>query len=91
MVNKGDAIKVHYYGALMDTKRFDDSFSRGEPIALQVGTGQVSPGWDEGLQLFKKGTKVMLFIPYALGYGEEGNPPVIPGKAMLAFYTEIQK
>lgn len=90
-VNKGDAVKVHYYGALMDSNRFDDSYSRGEPIALQVGTGQVIPGWDEGLQLFKKGTKVLLFIPYELGYGEAGNPPVIPAKAMLAFYTDIQK
>lgn len=90
-VAKGDQVKVHYYGALMDTKRFDDSFSRGEPIALQVGTGQVIAGWDEGLQLFKKGTKVLLFIPYELAYGEAGNPPTIPAKSMLAFYTDIQK
>ncbi len=90
-VKAGEKTTVHYYGALTDGKRFDDSFSRGEPFELEVGASQVIPGWDEGLQLFKRGTKALLFIPYQLGYGEQGNPPVIPAKATLVFYTDIQK
>ena len=90
-VKAGEKTKVHYYGALTDGKRFDDSFSRGEPFELEVGAQQVIPGWDEGLQLFKRGTKALLFIPYKLGYGEQGNPPVIPAKSTLVFYTDIQK
>jgi FKBP-type peptidyl-prolyl cis-trans isomerase FkpA len=89
-VKAGESLDVHYYGALENGTRFDDSFSRGRPFGLQVGQGMVIPGWDEGLQLFKRGTKALLFIPYKLAYGEAGNPPVIPAKAPLVFYVDLQ-
>ena len=87
--NVGELIGVHYYGMLTDGTMFDNSFSRGEPYIFPVGQGQVIPGWDEGLTLLKKGTKGMLFIPYDLAYGENGNPPVIPPKSELVFYVEL--
>jgi FKBP-type peptidyl-prolyl cis-trans isomerase FkpA len=90
-VKANDNVEVHYYGALESGVKFDESYSRGQPIPLAVGQGQVIPGWDEGLQLFKKGTKALLFIPFELAYGEQGRPPMIPGKSKLVFYTDIQK
>jgi len=85
----GEPINVHYYGMLTDGTMFDSSFKRGEYFTFPVGRGQVIPGWDEGLSLLKKGTKVTLFIPYLLAYGEKGNPPVIPAKSDLVFYVEL--
>ena len=46
-------------------------------------------GWDEGLQLFKEGTKAILFIPGELGYGAAGSPQNIGPNAELVFYVEI--
>ena len=60
-------------------QKFDSSFERGEPITLQVGAGQVIPGWEEGLSMLNQGSKAKLLIPSALAYGDQGIPGVIPG------------
>lgn len=87
----GKLVNVHYYGMTMDGKMFDNSFKRGSAYPVPIGRGQVIKGWDEGIPLFKEGTKAVLFIPYELGYGEAGSPPNIPPKAELVFYVEIEK
>ncbi len=86
----GQKVKVNYYGVLKENGvMFDNSFSRGQPFEFTLGRGQVIPGWDQGLALLKKGSKAVLFIPYAMAYGEAGSPPVIPAKADLVFYVEL--
>jgi FKBP-type peptidyl-prolyl cis-trans isomerase FkpA len=89
---KGEQVSVSYYGMLdTDGKMFDNSWSRGQPHQFPLGQGQVIPGWDETLALFNKGTKAMLFIPAANGYGAQGNPPSIPENADLVFYVELEQ
>ena len=88
----GKTVSVNYFGALIsDGTRFDDSFSRGDEFSFPLGAGQVIPGWDEGIALLKEGSKASFFIPYTLAYGEAGSPPVIPAKADLMFYVELNK
>ncbi len=88
----GKTVSVNYYGALISNgERFDDSFSRGEEFSFPLGAGQVIKGWDEGIALMKEGSKATFFIPYQLAYGEAGSPPVIPTKADLMFYVEMNK
>ncbi|MEM1323037.1 MAG: FKBP-type peptidyl-prolyl cis-trans isomerase [Bacteroidota bacterium] len=90
MPNKGELLKVDYYGTLTsDGKMFDNSFRRGQPFQLALGMGSVIKGWDEGLALIKKGSKATFFIPAELGYGATGSPPDIPGGAELQFYVEV--
>ncbi len=87
----GQMVSAQYLGVLLeDGKQFDESFSKGRPFAFPVGQGRVIPGWDEGFQLLNKGSKAVLFIPYKLAYGEAGSPPVIPEKADLVFYVELE-
>jgi peptidylprolyl isomerase len=86
---KGKTVKVHYTGYLADGKVFDSSVERGEPIEFPLGQGYVIPGWDEGIALMRVGDKLRLVIPYALAYGEQGRPPVIPAKADLTFDVEL--
>ena len=82
-----DKVEVNYKGWLDNGKVFDSSYERGESISF--GLKQVIPGWTEGMQLVGKGGKIELEIPYKLGYGERGSPPVIPGKATLHFIVEL--
>jgi FKBP-type peptidyl-prolyl cis-trans isomerase FkpA len=87
---KGEVVLVNYYGALKDGKKFDESYSRGEPINFPIGGGQVIPGWDQGLMTLKEGTIAVLFVPANLAYGEKAQGPV-PANSDLIFYVELLK
>ena len=84
-----DSVKVHYVGTLLDGTKFDSSVDRGEPITFPLN--QVIPGWTEGVQLMSVGSKYKFFVPYTLGYGEQGTPNggPIPGFSTLIFEVEL--
>jgi len=86
----GQRVFVHYTGKLLDGTKFDSSYDRGEPIDFVLGSGQVIPGWDEGIAMMKVGEKAVLLIPSKLAYGERGNQ-VIPPCAPLVFDVELVK
>jgi len=82
-------VRVHYTGWLSSGQKFDSSRDRGQPFDVTLGQGQVIPGWDEGIPGMKVGGRRKLIIPPALGYGDQGSPPVIPAKATLVFTVEL--
>lgn len=84
----GDSVTVDYAGWLTNTIQFDNSYDCGEPFVLAVDTGSVIPGWDEVLQLMPEGSKVQVYIPGSLAYGETGRPG-IPPNATLIFEIEL--
>lgn len=85
-----DSVKVHYQGYLVDGTKFDSSVDRGEPITFPLNG--VIPGWTEGVQLMSVGSKYKFFIPYTLGYGEQGaGNGAIPPFATLIFEVELLK
>lgn len=86
---KGNTVKVHYKGELLDGTVFDSSFKRNQPIEFSIGVGQVIPGWDEGIALLTKGAKATLIIPSDLAYGSAGAGGVIPPNATLKFEVEL--
>lgn len=82
-------VKMHYTGKFMDGRKFDSSHDRNEAFIFQVGVGRVIKGWDEGVPLFKVGSKGTLYIPPQLGYGSQGAGGVIPPNASLIFDIEV--
>ncbi|MFC6285255.1 FKBP-type peptidyl-prolyl cis-trans isomerase [Nocardioides sp. GCM10027113] len=90
-VEKGQTIVVDYLGQVYGGKKpFDDSYSRGEPASFQIGTGNVVKGWDRTLVGATVGSRVMIAIPPALGYGKAGNPQAgIEGDDTLYFVVDV--
>ncbi|MBA3531773.1 MAG: FKBP-type peptidyl-prolyl cis-trans isomerase [Ardenticatenales bacterium] len=86
---EGDLVSVHYSGFLEDGTKFDSSLDAGQPIQFVLGSGQVIPGWEQGLQGMKVGGKRTLMIPPSLAYGEFGFGNVIPPNATLRFEVEL--
>lgn len=82
-----DSVRVHYHGMLTNGQVFDSSVERKVPVEFPVQ--EVIKGWTEAMQLFPMGTRVRLFVPADLAYGEMGKPPVIPGNAALIFDLEL--
>lgn len=84
----GKLVTVNYSGYLEDSTMFDSSVERDDPISFPIGQGQVIPGWDEGMQLLKKGAKARFVIPPQLGYGEM-QLEKIPVNSTLIFDVEL--
>jgi peptidylprolyl isomerase len=86
--DKGDRVKVHYTGTLVDGKKFDSSKDRDEPFQFIIGLKQVIAGWDEGIAFLRVGDEARLTIPPELGYGNRRTGNIPPG-AYLIFDVEL--
>jgi FKBP-type peptidyl-prolyl cis-trans isomerase 2 len=74
-VKKGDKIKVHYHGRLINGETFDSSEGR-EPLEFEVGGGMVIKGFDDGVTGMAVGDKKTVNIPFNEAYGPR-NPDMI--------------
>ncbi len=89
VVAAGQTITVHYTGALWsDGTVFDSSWTRKAPANFVIGQGQVIPGWDKSLVGKKVGSRILLVVPPADGYGAQANGK-IPANSTLVFVIDI--
>jgi len=90
-VAAGQELLVQYTGINWRTKKaFDSSWSRSQPYPVQIGAGQVIKGWDTGLVGQTVGSRVLLVIPPADGYGTAGQATAgIKGTDTLIFVVDI--
>ncbi len=92
-VAKGEFVIAQYVGYIWRTKKvFGSSWSSGSPFGFVIGASpeQVIPGWDKGLVGQTVGSRVMLSIPPAQGYGSSGASQAgIKGTDSLMFVVDI--
>jgi peptidylprolyl isomerase/FKBP-type peptidyl-prolyl cis-trans isomerase FklB len=81
-----DDVKVHYEGKLISGDVFDSSYDKGAPAVMKLNG--LIPAWVEALQKMKPGDVWTLYVPPALGYGEQGAGP-IPPNSVLIFKIEL--
>jgi len=69
IVKEKDRISVHYTGTLSNGEVFDSSVNR-EPLAFEVGAGQMIAGFDNAVVGMKLNEKKSVTIPAKEAYGE---------------------
>jgi peptidylprolyl isomerase len=92
-IKNGQQATVQYVGVLFKNgKEFDTSWGKGkQPFQFTIGSGQVIPGWDQGVLGMKVGERRRLTIPAALAYGAQGSPPKIGPNEPLIFDIDLKK
>lgn len=95
-VEKGDLAVVNYLGQTWGgAKPFDGSYSaKRDPLLVNIGTADgggtsVIEGWSDGLVGVPVGSRVILEIPPAKGYGKEGHGEDIKGDDILYFIIDV--
>lgn len=87
---KGDLVLLEFEGLLADDSIFDSSErGGGYPFAFTLGSGEVIPGWDQGVPGMKVGGKRSLGIPSELGYGKPGSGAQVPPDSDLYFTVKL--
>jgi peptidylprolyl isomerase len=95
-VKPGDNVSIHYTGTLQDGTTFDSSEGR-EPLAFEVGSGQIIPGLDQALPGMEVGEKKQVEVAAENAYGDV-NPEMrqavpregIPADIPLDIGTQLQ-
>ena len=82
---------VDYVGQVYGSaKPFNNSYA-SQPATFGLGTGaQVISAWNKGLVGLARGSRVLLVVPPADGYGPKGNPAIKVGpKDTMVFLVDI--
>ena len=81
----GDEVTVHYVLLLQKNGKEVESSWSGKPFSFELGAGQVTDGWEQGIEGMRKGGRRELVAPSSLSYGKAGIPPEIkPNEALVS-------
>ncbi|AGG89355.1 MULTISPECIES: FKBP-type peptidyl-prolyl cis-trans isomerase [Rhodanobacter] len=85
-----DTVEINYTGTFVDGQVFDASAKHNPPGAAKIPLAGVIPGFREGLQLMQVSGHYKLFIPAALAYGAEPQPPMPPNATLIFDVTLVK-
>ncbi|MEK6783068.1 MAG: FKBP-type peptidyl-prolyl cis-trans isomerase [Bacteroidota bacterium] len=98
----GQSAAINYSGSLLNGQFFDSSiesvarknnvFTEGRnyvPYDVVVDAGSVIKGWDEVMKLMNKGSKLTVYIPSPLAFGNQRRSNEIPENSILVFDMEM--
>ncbi|WP_290713819.1 FKBP-type peptidyl-prolyl cis-trans isomerase [Flavihumibacter sp. CACIAM 22H1] len=83
--NLNSLIEIKYRGELTNGTVFD---SQTDPTKTRWALRSLIPGWQIAIPKIKKGGKIKMVIPSALGYGCRANGN-IPANSILFFEVEL--
>lgn len=82
-----DTVRVNYASSTLAGAKLESTYDTDHPA--DIALNRVFPGWSEGVQLMPVGSKLRLWIPPALAYGERGASGRIEPNALLVFDVEL--
>lgn len=81
-VKAGSTLVIHYVGRITSSQKVFDQ-TKDTPFKFRLGSKKVVEGLNKGLEGICSGEHRTIYIPWGLGYGEEGGNGVPP-------YTNIE-
>ena len=78
--NLQHTVTVKYKGYLLNGNVFDQT--KGDDT-ISFPLGNLIPGWQIGIPLIDKGGAATLFVPSALGYGQQGVGSIPPNSVLI--------
>jgi len=85
-VESGKTVNLHYVGTLDDGTEFDSTRAREETLSVEVGSGQLIPGFDTALPGMKIGDVKTVQVFPGEAYGEV-NPEAFQTMPQSVFPT----
>lgn len=86
----GDTVTAHYVLSDATGKVLQSSKESGQPMTYTNVEGAMIKGFAEGVSFLGEGGVATLYIPFDLGYGEQGGGMIGPKQA-LKFEVEVIK
>lgn len=84
-----DTVFLHF---LLQTEQegriLDNTFKTADRF-VYYGQELQAPMWKEALPLLRPGSRLLFFVPAALGYGKQGVPNAVPPDSRLVWYVEV--
>lgn len=86
----GDTLIIGYAGYFVDGTLFETTFlnTSDSTYSFQYLVDRLIPGFEDGIKLMNKGTRLQMVIPSSLAYGADGTIS-IPSYASLIFVTKM--
>lgn len=85
--NTGDTLTVGYAGYYVNGALFGTTMNEAGTEDLKwtfiLGKPEMIKGWDQGMKLMKKNSRVQLIAPSDLAYGSVGNGTIGPYKTLV--------
>lgn len=78
-----DTVTFHSIGMLTDGFRFENTYTRNQPLTILLGSAQVIAGFDQGVPGMRVGGKRRLTVPPSLGYGDRVAGPIPPNSTLI--------
>ena len=89
-VKSGDAVAVKYVGQVHGSKKpFDSSYSRNQDLVFTANGQEMIKGFEQAIVGKTVGTRLIVQIPPALGYGDKGIEGTIKGTDTIVFAIDI--
>lgn len=87
----GDEVAVQYVLLLQKNGKEVKSSWGGKPFSFELGGGNVTAGWEQGIEGMSEGGRRELVAPANLSYGKAGVPPTIgPNEALVSVVDLIE-
>jgi FKBP-type peptidyl-prolyl cis-trans isomerase len=87
-IAKTDFVKINLIVSSIDGKKIFSTLDQNRPITFEFGKPFDTKGFDEAIALMKKGSKAIVVVPSAMGFGEQGKKDM-NGKDIIAPFSPV--